>query len=186
MINLNILDRVANTLRELNHSMTRQKLYGIDKIDCNLMDVLMEPGGIVGAFFYTLNLICMEWYPPMSFAPMKIEPNGIHLDRLAVSITEIESEDALYGINLLDASMVDALIYATLDRLFEPVLEKNKMIGVRYKGCPVFVDEYQKISIPSSDIAIAHSFCQLMGKASPAFVSPERLIVNQSQSNQYG
>ncbi len=179
MINLNILDRVANTLRELDHSMTRQKLYGFDNIDCNLMDVLMEPGGIVGAFFYTLNLICMEWYPPMSFAPMKIEPNMIHLDKLAVTITPIESKDELYGINLLQASTVDALIYATLDRLFEPVIDprSDKMIGVRYKGCPVFFDKSLQIQIPPSNIAIAHAFCQLMGKTSSQFIAAEKLVL---------
>jgi len=188
MINLNILDRVANTLRELDHSMTRQKLFGFNNIDCCLMDVLMEPGGIVGAFFYTLNLICMEWYPPMSFAPMKIEPNMIHLDKLSVTITPITSNDDLYGINVLEASTVDALIYATLDRLFEPVLaaRSDKMIGVRYKGCPVYFDQSLSIQIPSSDIAIAHAFCQLMGRSSSQFISAEKLAIRRQRLVQNG
>ncbi|MDQ7049981.1 MAG: hypothetical protein Q9M92_10755 [Enterobacterales bacterium] len=116
--------------------------------------------------FYTLNLICMEWYPPMSFAPMKIEPNMIHLDKLAVTITPVKSKDDLYGINLLQPSTVDALIYATLDRLFEPVLapHSDKMIGVRYKGCPVYFDKSLQIQIPPSNIAIAHAFLPTYGK----------------------
>ena len=185
MINLNAIDRVKQTVASLNHTLLNKKLLGeFESKDFLVSDILLKPDGIVGAFFYTLNIVCMELHPPMTFCPISISVNRQRLDNLEAKTISKVNPNTQYGVNELDEAQIDALTFATIDRLFKPVLDASgkKILGASYQDCYVYTAGGNCILPFDTEIVVAYALSKMMQKPSYDFVLVKSLISNMANN----
>jgi hypothetical protein len=179
MLNIDVINNIKASIDSLGHTYTQHKLLGehADK-DIMVTDVLLQPNGIVGAFFYTLNIVCMETHSELMFCPISIAINRDNLDGLEAKIVGEVEPNMVFGINILDESQIELLVFSTIDRLFQPVVNTSnkEIMGMEYLGCMVHTGGSGVIRSLTTEVVLTHALTRIMGSPCSEFTPVSDLL----------